>query len=113
MRWNVAIGKDIIARREVPTLDRYTAAGLGHRYIDIHWLFQAAAAAAQIALGWEGVQLLEIAIWGVALTLGWRASSRHSSPAVASVVVFAAAMACIERFLPRPEIVTVLGVALF
>ena len=111
--WNVVIGKDIIAQREVPSLDRYTAAGLGHRYVDIHWLFQVAAAAAQIAMGWEGVQLLAVAIWGAALTLSWRASSRHSSPVVASVVVFAAAMACIERFLPRPEIVTVLGLALF
>lgn len=111
--WNVVIGKDIIARGEVPSLDWYTAAGLGHSYVDIHWLFQVAAAALQITVGWEGVQLLTIVIWGAALTLAWRASSRHSSPAVASLVVFTGAMACIERFLPRPEIVTVLGLAIF
>lgn len=111
--WIVTIGRDILATRSVPAADRYTVAGLGHPYQDIHWLFQVAAALAHAAAGWAGVGLLAAAVWALTLLLVYRASARHAPAALAAVLVFLAAMASAERFLPRPEIATFLGIALF
>lgn len=111
--WNVTIGRDILATRSIPSVDRYTVAGLGHPYQDIHWLFQVAAALAHAAAGWAGVELLGAAVWGLTLVFVWRATARHAPAAAAAVLVFFSAMASAERFLPRPEIATFLGIALF
>jgi hypothetical protein len=111
--WNVVIGRDILATLSVPKVDRYTTAGLGHSYQDIHWLFQVAAALAERAGGWSGVVVLQVAIWSVALAFCYRAARRWASREVSAALVFLAAMACVERFLPRPEIVTCVMMAVF
>lgn len=111
--WNVVIGHDILSRHAVPHFDRYTTAGLGHPYHDIHWLFQVVAAIAHAAGGWTGVELLQILIWGATLGLLFHMASRAAGPLVATVLVVTAAVASAERFLPRPEIVTFFGLVVF
>lgn len=111
--WNVAIGRDILATGSVPSVDRYTLAGMGHSYFDIHWLFQVVAALSHRAAGWAGVELLAAAAWAATLLLAARAARRHAPAVVVSVLAFVAAVGSAERFLPRPEIATFLGLALF
>lgn len=88
-------------------------AGLGHSYQDIHWLFQVLAAVAHALGGWAGVELLQAALWSVALLFSWRAARRWAAPEGAALLVFLAAMASAERFLPRPELVTFVLLPLF
>jgi tetratricopeptide (TPR) repeat protein len=109
--WQVAIGRDILAHGSVPTVDRFTAAALGRPYHDSHWLFQILLAAADRVGGMTGVQLVMVALWTAILGCVGRAASRWVAPAYWMPLLFLAAMASTERFLPRPELVTFLGVA--
>lgn len=111
--FHLAIGRDILASGEVPTVERYAVAALGRPYHDSHWLFQVAIALAQRAAGWVGVQLVAILLWAGALGCGYSAARRHVGRSAASVLLFLSGMACVERFLPRPEVVTVALVGFF
>lgn len=111
--WNVTIGRDIVARFEVPSVDRYTAAGLGHPYHDIHWFFQVALAIAHRLADWAGVGLLVVLIWMATWVLVLRMTLRRIAAVPAALLIGIAVVACAERFLPRPEIVTFLSLAIY
>jgi hypothetical protein len=107
--WHLAIGRDVLQRLELPTTDRYAAAALGRPYHDSHWLFQVLLAVAHRLLGMLGVQAVAVVLWCLTFTYAYRAARRWSSPSVGAILVLIAALACVERFLPRPELLTVLG----
>jgi hypothetical protein len=111
--WHIAIGRDILDHWSIPRVDRYTALGLGLPYHDSHWLFQLLLGAFHRAFGLVGAQWVQIGLWGGALTLVYRAARRWTETGTSAALTFLAAMACVERFLPRPEAVTVLMVAAF
>jgi hypothetical protein len=111
--WHIAIGRDILDRWSIPPVDRYTIAGLGLPYHDSHWLFQLLLGVFHRAFGLVGVQLVQIGLWGGALTLVYRATRRWAETGTSAALTCLAAMACVERFLPRPEAVTILMVAAF
>lgn len=111
--WQVAIGRDILAQGTVPAIDRFTAAALGRPYHDSHWFFQVLVALADRAGGMVGVQLLMVALWTAVFICVQRAASRRVSIVYWGPLLFLAAMASTERFLPRPELITFLGVAFF
>lgn len=111
--WHVAIGRDILATWSVPVTDRFAAAAAGRPYHDSHWLFQVVVALADRAAGMLGVQLVMVSLWAGILALGWRSIRCRLGFESAAVLVFIMAMACVERFLPRPELVTFVGVAFF
>jgi len=111
--WHIAIGKEIIASRDVPRLDQFAAAALGRPYHDSHWLFQVAAATAHQFGQMVGVQLLAVAIWSVTLFFSYKSIARWLPCYAAAVVMLLLAMACMERFIPRPEIITYLMIAIF
>jgi hypothetical protein len=111
--WHIAIGRDILDHWSIPRLDRYTVAGLGLPYHDSHWLFQLLLGVFHRAFGLVGVQLVQIGLWSGALALTYRAARRWAETGTSAALVFLAAMACVERFLPRPEAVSVLMVAAF
>ncbi len=111
--WHIAIGRDILDRWSIPRVDRYTVAGLGLPYHDSHWLFQLLLGVFHRAFGLLGAQLVQIGLWSGALTLLYRAARRWAETGASAALTFLAAMACVERFLPRPEAITVLMVAAF
>jgi tetratricopeptide (TPR) repeat protein len=111
--WNVTIGEDILTRHAVPATDTFTVAAWGRPYHDSHWLFQSSLAAAHRALGMAGVQLVMLALWASTLWVCHRAIARWATPSVGYALLFLVSMACIERFLPRPELVSYLMLALF
>jgi len=111
--WNIAIGDDILTRHAVPTLDKFTVAAWGRPYHDSHWLFQSVLAVCNRAFGMAGVQLAMIALWAATLWACHRAIARWAAPPVSYALLFLVAMACIERFLPRPELVSYLMLAIF
>lgn len=111
--WHVAIGRDIIAKCSVPIVDQYAAAALGRLYHDSHWMFQVVLAVADHFGGMIGVQLVMVALWGAILALTCSAICRWVDTDYALALVFLVAMASVERFLPRPELITFLGIAFF
>lgn len=111
--WHVVIGNDILTRFAVPNHDRFALAALGRPYHDSHWLFQVVLAVAHRLGGMSGVEAVMVSIWAVALFFCGKAIRRWSGPQLSYILLFLAAMASVERFLPRPEIVTFLMITLF
>ena len=111
--WQLAIGRDILARHAIPIVDSYSMAGGGRHYHDSHWLFQVAAALVHDAWGMAGLELSVVLIWGVTLWICFRSMDDRVSMPVRLLLLFLAAMAASERFRPRPELATYLMVALF
>jgi hypothetical protein len=97
--WQIAIGRDIVATGSIPEIDRYSALGQGRSYHDSHWLFK-------VGLG-------VVAVWVAILSLTFWSCRSWIGVGGASALTFLVAMASMERFLPRPEIATFLGIALF
>jgi tetratricopeptide (TPR) repeat protein len=104
--WHIVIGTEILKDLSIPTVDRYAAAALGNPYHDSHWLFQAVLAAFHATGGFVGVQLLTLVLWGAALAGCYRATRNWVGILPAAVLLFAVGMTSVERFLPRPELVT-------
>ena len=111
--WQVRIGADIIGSGHVPRVDRYSAAGAGRPYHDSHWLFQVALASAHWVAGMAGVEAAMIALWAAILLFCFLAIRRWVSVPLAAGLLFLATMASVERFLPRPELVSLLGITSF
>ncbi|HEY6838484.1 MAG TPA: hypothetical protein VI389_07060, partial [Geobacteraceae bacterium] len=111
--WQVAIGRDILAHGSVPRTDHFAAAALGRPYHDSHWLFQVLLALVDRLGGMTAVGATMILFWSATLFCTYKAARRWVTPDVASLLVFFAAMACSDRFTPRPDIVTCLMIALY
>lgn len=111
--WHIIIGEDIIEHLSVPRSDRYTASAFGRPYHDSHWLFQVLVAIAHHISGMAGVGLVMIIIWSLTLAFCYRAARRWATQTISAFLLFLTAMASIERFLPRPEIVTFLMIIIF
>jgi tetratricopeptide (TPR) repeat protein len=111
--WQVAIGRDILTRLTVPATDRFAAAALGRPYHDSHWLFQALLAAWDRVGGMAAVSGAMVLLWGTTLGATYRACRRFLSVDAAALLTVVVAVACSDRFTPRPDIVTCLMIALF
>ncbi len=111
--WHLKTGQEILRRGEVPTTDWYTFTSSDRPWIDLHWLFQIAAAklyaiggmrlltATSAALGTAAVGILLLArrpSWSVAL---------HVAALVPSVFLLTG------RMYVRPEVVTLVCMASF
>jgi hypothetical protein len=104
--WHIVIGTDIFRELSVPTIDRYAVAALGNPYHDSHWLFQAVLAMFHSIGGFVGVQLFTVLLWTGALVGCYYATRRWVGVLPAAVLLFLVGMASVERFLPRPVLVT-------
>lgn len=111
--WHLTIGAEIAEKFRIPTIDTFSALGAGRPYHDSHWLFQVVVALANRWLGMVGVQLVMILVLAATFAMCYRSCRKWAPVYPAALLMFLAAMASVERFLPRPEIVTFLGVAVF
>jgi hypothetical protein len=111
--WHLRSGEWIVEHRRVPTLDPFTFASADRLWVDLHWLFQVVLALVYRVGGVAGIILLTAALSGLTL-LVIRAARGRNWPAWISVVVWLPAvylMAC--RAAPRPEIVSLLLLAVY
>jgi hypothetical protein len=104
--WHIVIGTDVLREFSIPAVDRYAVAALGNPYHDSHWLFQAALASFHGIGGFVGVQLFVISLWSLTLAGCYRAVRVWTGTLPAAVLLFLVGMASVERFIPRPELVT-------
>ncbi len=103
--WHLLAGERILQEGHVPRVDTFTFTSSGKPWIDLHWLFQVAAAALFHAAGWAGVDVLKIGCVCGALALALLAA-RRSGASIAAILplTLVSIVAAQERFTPRPEI---------
>ena len=111
--WHLVIGQDILQNFQVPELNIYSAGAFNQPYHDSHWLFQLLLAIFHAIAGLNGPILLMVLIWGLTLFIVYREIHTYSGTTAAVFITFLVMGASAERFLPRPEIITFLMVALF
>jgi hypothetical protein len=111
--WQLIIGEDILQQLRIPASNLYSAGALNQPYHDSHWLFQVALAISHRLAGLNGPILFMTLIWGAVFAITYREIRTDSSTAWAVLLCFLAVGASAERFLPRPEIITFLMIALF
>jgi hypothetical protein len=111
--WHVAIGNDILSSLTIPSIDHYATAAWGRPYHDSHWIFQIILALADRLGGDKAVDSIMVIIWGAALFCCYRSMRVWLSTACSCFLIFFIAIACNDRFLPRPEIITYFMVAIF
>jgi len=111
--WHLAIGRDILESLSIPRTDHFSAAGWGRSYHDSHWLFQVILAGADRLGGSNAVGTFPIVVWSATFLCCFR-SIRNSLPTAAScLLLFIAVIACSSRFMPRPDIISHLMIALY
>ena len=104
--WHIASGDLIRKTGRVPHAEPFSFTVLGHRWIDIHWLFQVVLSFLYEKGGATALDLLRgVLILGVFAFLLARCR-RAAGPGTSGAILLLVALACQERFLVRPEIVS-------
>jgi len=111
--WHLVIGRDILQNFQVPEVNIYSAGALNQPYHDSHWLFQVVLAVFHSVAGLNGPIFLMVLVWGLTLFIVYREAHTYSGTSGAVFITFLVMGASAERFLPRPEIITFLMIALF
>ncbi|HVX13117.1 MAG TPA: hypothetical protein VHC22_18175 [Pirellulales bacterium] len=111
--WHLAGGEWILSHCRVPDLDPFTFASQERTWIDLHWLFEVAAALAFRAAAMPGVVCLaaglSAATVAVALTM-----RKRTWPLPTVIACWVPALALIGwRLPPRPELCTLLFLAIY
>ena len=111
--WHVRTGQWIWEHKSVPTLDPFTFASSNRPWLDLHWLFQLMLAGALGLGGVPGMILLASSICATVILVGLTARDRRWPMAVTAACWLPALGAMSSRFDPRPEIISLLGVAAY
>ncbi|HZW29556.1 MAG TPA: hypothetical protein VFF52_02550 [Isosphaeraceae bacterium] len=111
--WHVRAGQWIWEHRAVPTRDPFTFASADRPWVDLHWLFQVILAAAFAAGGVPGMILMASAACAAVLLVVVTARDRRWPSWVVAACWLPALVVMSTRFVPRPELVSLLGVALY
>lgn len=110
--WQLRLGKYITELHEVPTTDIFTYTAKGKPYVDSHWLFQMAL---WLVYRWGGIDGVILAVaaaalatWLVVAATAWR----RDAYGVLLAALAVGAVAASERYVPRPDLVSVLFLAI-
>lgn len=112
--FHVASGRWILEHRAWPRLDPFTYTVASHPYVDMHGLFQIAAALAYGAGGMRGVGLLRVALVLATTAVVWGTARRRGvrSPALMALGFGLGLCAWELRFVARPELASFLMLSL-
>ncbi len=106
-------GRWIWENRQVPRLDPFTFASADRPWIDLHWLFEVMLAGAFAADGARGTILMAAGICAAVLLVALAARDRRG-PVWVAVACWLPALAVMSaRFAPRPELLSLLGMAVY
>ncbi len=97
----------------MPALDPFTFASADRPWIDLHWLFQLMLAAAHRAGGVPGMIVMAAAACAAVVLIGMTTRQRGWPIAVTTACWLPALAAMSARFDPRPEVLSLLGVAVY
>jgi tetratricopeptide (TPR) repeat protein len=104
--WHLATGDLILRTGHVPRAEPFSFTVLGHRWVDVHWLYQIGLSFLYGLGGTRALELLRSAVILCVFAFLFRRSRRAVSTTTVVVVLLLATLACQERFLLRPEIVS-------
>ncbi len=104
--WHIASGDLIRKSGQVPHADPFSFTVLGHRWTDVHWLFQLVLSFLYERGGVPALDVLRAALILAVFAFLYARCRRVSGPMTAGAVLIVAALASQERFLVRPEIVS-------
>jgi hypothetical protein len=111
--WHLKAGEYIWATKSIPTHDIFTYTADGNRWVDSHWLFQLALYGAHSAAAIPGVVLLRVSVVVATFALLISTVYRREYLPVSILVCLLALFVSHQRFLIRPELVSLLFLAVF
>jgi len=111
--WHVRAGQWIWANRKIPVLDPFTFSSADRPWIDLHWTFQLLLTAAHAAGGVRGLVLMAAIGSGAVLLVGLAARDRRWPMWMIAACWLPALLTMSGRFAPRPELLSLLGVATY
>jgi Tfp pilus assembly protein PilF len=104
--WHLATGDLIRRTGQVPTADSFSYTAYGLPWVDIHWLYQVLVSYLDEVAGPTAVELAKTALIVGLFAWLWRRGRLMAGPALCGATLLLAALACQERFLTRPEVVS-------
>ena len=111
--WHLKSGQWILEHREVPKVDPFTFASADRPWVDLSWLFQVTLAAAFAAGGVAGAIVMTAAVCAAAVVVVLILSDRRAPFWLITACWLPAVSLMSARFVPRPEIFSVLWLALY
>ena len=104
--WHLASGDLIRRTGNVPHADPFSFTAYGLPWIDIHWLFQVGVSYLQETGGFGAVTAARSLLIVGLFAFLYRQGRRHAGPVAVGAVLVLVALACQERFLARPELIS-------
>jgi len=111
--WHLKAGRSLLRGNGIPTHDTYSIAAAGHEWIDLHWLFQAAAAYVHSRGGMDALIVAAGLIAVVAIAVGVLAGSTRATAPFVAIVWLPALLVMSSRFLVRPEMISLACLAAY
>ena len=111
--WHLRAGQWILQNRTVPALDPFSFASADRTWVDIHWLFQLIIATAFTAGGVPAVILTTAAVCASLIWLVLALSDRRPPGPIVVACWLPALLLMSARFTPRPEVFSLLAMALY
>lgn len=111
--FHLTLGREILNSTTVPTSDHFTLLNLGRPFIDSQWLFQLLIASGYNLAGAYWLQAIQISLWGLTFLFVYLSTTKWVSSTVSFLLLLLVAIACENRFTVRPELVSVLMLALY
>ena len=107
--WHLKTGEEILNSYKIPYTDYFSITAEGKEWIDVHWLSQLLFYAVFSVTGFTGMQLLVFCVIVLTILLLYRIRSDHSLYSLTFLfLMYLAIYASKERYLPRPDIFTLL-----
>jgi len=111
--WHIKAGELIWATKSIPTRDVFSYLAEGRPWVDSHWLFQLMIYGVHAAAGMPGLCALRIALVGAAFGALLATYYRREYVPVSLLVCLLALFVSYQRFIMRPELVSLCFLALF
>jgi hypothetical protein len=109
--WHLRAGRDLWASGQIPRTDPYLFAVQGAEWIDLHWGFQAVAAWLFDRFGFASLTMAAAVAAAVAMTIALGCTARRRSVVAIVWCWLPALFVMSARFYPRPEMVSLIGLA--
>ena len=111
--WHLRSGQWILEDKRVPILDPFTFGSAGRAWVDLHWGFQVILALAFGAGGVAGTILMTATLCAATLMVVLTLRDRRWPSPLVAVCWLPALLIMSSRFVPRPEILSLLWLALY
>lgn len=111
--WHLKAGQYIIGNQHIPGSDIFSYTASDRLWTDLHWLFQVLAYGIWRPLGDRGLIAMKIVVLISAFGLLFKMGYRKEWHIVSIVSIFLAILVASERFMVRPEILTLLFTSIY